>query len=95
MKKEDFYNTKIHLKSKKESERVQNLMFDLGFGWTHHMNKSPKFTNVPFLYFGEDGVITFSDIGDSLYFDMHPSKLITLEDLGIVINWKKRLGGMK
>ena len=60
MKKEDFYKTKIKLKNKKESIKIQNIMFKLGFEWNSCYN-GPEFTDKQFLYFEKEGYILYGD----------------------------------
>jgi len=90
MKKEDFFNTKIRVKNKEESIKIQKRMFELGFRWT---KGKTEFLHIeePFLYFDTHTMITFTSTKDEPYFNTQDFKEITISDLGITINWKKRL----
>lgn len=77
-KYEDFVNTRVYVKTKQESERLQKLIFELGFEW--HDGKKISYTTDQFIYI-YDKITKIRRDDNPNHFKKHENKEIFYDEV--------------
>lgn len=84
-KKKDFADTKIFLSNEKESIKLQNLLFKLGFKWLLG-NGKPEFTKKPYLYIEKDSSLSHGADSEFFHNESPGNKEILYTDIFPEVN---------